>query len=71
VTNLVHQRVRLEPVERAVLPLLDGTRDVAALVGALAAASPGDEAPDAERVRGSLEILARGGLLLRPGAEQR
>jgi SAM-dependent methyltransferase len=71
VTNLVHQRVRLEPVERAVLSLLDGTRDVAALVGALAAASPGDEAPDAERVRGSLEILARGGLLLRPGAEQR
>jgi methyltransferase-like protein len=35
ITNLQHRYVKLSPVHRLVLPLLDGSRDVAALIEAL------------------------------------
>lgn len=36
VTNLWHQRIQLNAFEQALLPLVDGTRNVPALVGEMA-----------------------------------
>ncbi len=45
VTNLRHERIRLEPLEVEVLRLLDGSRDVAALCDALGPAVRAGEIP--------------------------
>ena len=60
VTNLWHDRVTLNPAQRALLPLVDGTRDRAALVAALPA-EHGITAPELEL---HLRWMAHAGLLI-------
>lgn len=65
VTNLRHEPTRLNEFSRAVLPLLDGSRDRAALLGALRSSSPGtDEANLPAMLEQSLERLAGFALLM-------
>ena len=74
-TTLLHQPLRLDPVERALVPLLDGTRDLATLGAALAAtgiAAPrhgADRAPvrseATETLRSALRRLAKAGALMK------
>jgi methyltransferase-like protein len=48
VTNILHQSLDLEPLDRVVLPLLDGTRTAADVTAAIAAAlAAGQLAPTA------------------------
>jgi hypothetical protein len=67
VTNLRHESIRLaDPLARALLPLLDGTRDRNSMVGALAAGGAlGDASAVAMRVDDALASLARFALLIR------
>jgi SAM-dependent methyltransferase len=78
VTNLLHQPMAIDAFDRALIPLLDGTRDVAALAAEMSAAgfpiaeslatSPGGVAANDEpaySLRENLERLARAGLLMR------
>ena len=74
-TTLLHQPLRLDPIERALVPLLDGTRDLATLGDALAAkgiaaathgASRATARADAtDTLRGALRRLAKAGALMR------
>jgi SAM-dependent methyltransferase len=70
VTTLLHMRVNLDPYNRTLLQLLDGTRDSDALRQALADAgvtvptAPGARADPGEFLRKSLQRLAKVGLLL-------
>ena len=59
VVNLRHERVELGPSAQAVLPLLDGSRDAAAIAAAMAAAGRAPANLDA-----LLAALSRAGLLL-------
>lgn len=62
ISSLVHANVALdEPLDRALLPLLDGTRDRAALCEALPGIVPGD--PSTADVDAALERLRALGLL--------
>ena len=69
VTTLLHLRVNLDPYNRTLVQLLDGTRDHDALRQALAAAgamvptAPGVRADPGEFLRKSLQRLAKVGLL--------
>lgn len=63
VTTLRHQRLEVEPFERAMLPLLDGTRDRAALAEAMRGAAEGG-ASLAGRCEEALEWFARNALLV-------
>ncbi len=60
VTNLWHERVTLNPAQAALLPLVDGTRDRAALVAAL----PVEHAITAPELELHLRWLAHAGLLI-------
>jgi len=60
IVNLWHEPVALDPQDRALIPLLDGTRDRAALIAAMAEGSDG--APDAA-LDVSLSTLAKAALL--------
>ncbi len=66
VTNLWHEDIRLEDeVGRRILPLLDGTRDRAALLAALAPSfTAGEDASPGARLDRHLEQFARLGLLV-------
>ena len=62
ISSLVHANVALDaPLDRALLPLLDGTRDRATLCQALRAAAPGE--PTATDLDAALARLAALGLL--------
>jgi len=67
VTNLCHETVRFtDPLARTLLTLLDGTRDRAGMVSALATdAAFGDASAVAMRVDDTLASFARFGLLIR------
>jgi SAM-dependent methyltransferase/methyltransferase-like protein len=81
VTGLFHENVALDALGQALLPLLDGTRDLAALVAAIAAQiesgaldslrfssdsdSAAGQAPLADQVTAQLRALARRALLVR------
>jgi methyltransferase-like protein/ubiquinone/menaquinone biosynthesis C-methylase UbiE len=65
VTNLFHETVGVSnDAERRLLPLLDGTRDVASLAAALGAGSERTVPPTEDDVRDALRSLARAGLLV-------
>lgn len=74
-TTLLHQPLRLDPFERALVPLLDGNRDLAMLADALvangiAAAKQGNyrataRGDVADAVRNALRRLARAGALMK------
>ena len=63
VTNLVHQRVRLDEFERSILRGLDGSRGVEELVDALSPGQIDSVDVSSGRVRRGLEVLARAGLI--------
>jgi SAM-dependent methyltransferase/methyltransferase-like protein len=63
VTTLYHTNVGLDALGRKLVPLLDGTRDVAALTAELAASGPFEGDLEKE-IREQLEMLARLGVLV-------
>jgi hypothetical protein len=63
VTNLLHEVLPTDDLDRAVLRLLDGTRDRAALVAALAPVLGAP--PDEEQLRATLVRAAQSSLLVR------
>ena len=75
ITTLLHHSMRLDPFERALVPLLDGHRDIAALAAALAAAGIPAASRAANHVvsggdtlvtlRSALSRLAKAGALMK------